>query len=286
MTHGMSGSRDDVLEANVRFHSELAQHYAGSQPYFDDDINRARVTGIIERSAERSGNQVLLDLGCGTGFICSLARSHFDRIVGVDATPRMLSLVEPAPNIKVALGDIRRIPLDDSTANVCTAYGVLHHIEHLQAVVAEVYRVLKPGGTFYSDEDPNEEYFEFLHRVDSDPAVSSDLVTAERDNVLGKARQIQEDFGVDEEITRLAEFQKMTKGGMDPRATRDLFVKIGFVDVRVQHRWFLGEASLRKNAGVESETIIDDYLTAALPMSGRLFKYFKLTAAKPLAARE
>lgn len=271
-------AKDQVLEANIRFHTALAKHYEQSQPYFDK-INTKRVTDILHDLAQQAGDGALLDIGCGTGFICNLGQSIFKKVVGLDATPAMLSLVEPGKNHQLVLADVRHIPSAQSTFNVCTAYGVLHHLEDLRPVIEEIYRILAPGGKFYSDEDPNRDYFQFFANYQADSDVT-ELISNELHNLTNKPREMKEQFDVEEEITQLAEYQKMSKGGMNIRTIRKLFLESGFADVQIELRWFLGQATIKKQRGLETERSINDYLTAALPLSTGLFKYFKLIATK------
>lgn len=280
MKNKLLKSNDPVLEANIQFHTALAKQYDGSQPYFSDPVNTERVSQILGELATQAGNEALLDIGCGTGFICALAQSIFKQVVGLDATPAMLSLVKPCANIHLILGDARHVPYPEASFNVCTANGVLHHMEDLAPVAREICRILKPGGMFYSDEDPNHEYFDFFDTLDSGKPDLSGLMRNEHNNLTNKAREMKEQFNVAEEITQLAEYQKMVKGGMNTQAMRQIFLEAGFSEVQVEYRWYLGQASIRKQLGREGEKIINDYLYASLPLSSRLFKYFKLVATK------
>lgn len=280
MNNKLLDNNDPVLEANIKFHTALSHQYDGSQPYFSDPENKERVSQILDELAAQAGNDGLLDIGCGTGFICTLAQSIFKQVVGLDATPAMLSLVKPCANIHLILGDARHVPYPDASFNVCTANGVLHHMEDLETVASEICRILKPGGMFYSDEDPNHDYFNYFDTLDPGRPELSEFIRNEHFNLTNKAREMKEKFNVDEEITQLAEYQKMVKGGMKPHAMQRLFLEAGFSEVQVEYRWYLGQASMRKQLGKEGEKIINDYLSASLPLSSRLFKYFKLVATK------
>lgn len=272
-------SQDPVLEANIRFHTALAKKYESSQPYFDP-ANLERVTGTLTKIAESAGSNSLIDIGCGTGFLCEIAKPIFDKVVGLDATPAMLSLANSSQNIHLVLGDARQIPYPDESFNACCAYGVLHHIKDLPSVIKEIFRILKPDGVFYSDEDPNFDYFQFIESLPPNSEVLPGLVQNEHKNVTAKALEMKEQFNVDEETTKLAEYQKMTKGGMRPHETQKLFRQNGFSDVQIEYRWYLGQAKIRSDFGIKNEELIHDYLTSTLPVSSRMFKYFKLLATK------
>ena len=279
MTIRRHPKEDLVLKANIQFHTALASGYDRSQPYFDP-TNIQRVTGILERLAKQAGNAALLDVGCGTGFITDIAKHIFEKVVGLDVTPAMLSLVEPAPNVMLVLGDAREILFPDESFNVCVAYSVLHHVEDLEPVIHEVFRILKPGGMFYSDEDPNYDYFQFFEKLDPDATDASALVLREHRNVTEKAIQVEREFGVDENVTHLAEYQKMTLGGMQGHSLKKLLAEADFSNTQLEHRWYLGQAQVRAKHGLEAERLIQRYLVSALPMSSHMFKYFKVEATK------
>ena len=57
--------------------------------------------------------------------------------------------------VKLLEANTESVPLRDGTANVITANSFLHHLYDIQQTIAEAYRLLKPGGVFYSEEDPN-----------------------------------------------------------------------------------------------------------------------------------
>jgi ubiquinone/menaquinone biosynthesis C-methylase UbiE len=270
---------DAVLKANIEFHTALAKIYKSTQPYFDP-LNIQRITALLEKLANQSGNARLLDIGCGTGFIINIAKSIYGQVMGIDATRAMLELVEPAPNVAVTLGDARRMPFGDGQFNVCTAYSVLHHFEHLDVLLNEVLRVLQIGGTFYADEDPNFEYFHLMESLDPERHPLSELVTRERQNVLNKVQQVEGETGLDGDIIKMAEYQKMIRGGMRAEDLRALFRSVGFSQVEITHRWYLGQAQVRAAHGTEAEALIHQYLTSTLPASNHLFKYFQIVAVR------
>ncbi|MFL5237624.1 MAG: ArsR/SmtB family transcription factor [Rhizomicrobium sp.] len=98
----------------------------------------------------------LLDAGTGTGRMLELLASRVRRGIGVDASPEMLAIARDrlernaAHHCQVRLADIYRLPF--RTAALQTGFDaalfhqVLHYLEEPQAAVAEVARVLKPGG--------------------------------------------------------------------------------------------------------------------------------------------
>ncbi len=92
--------------------------------------------------------EVLLDLGCGGGLMAPHASSY--RHVGVDLSASALRVARQHAVLAVR-SDATRLPLCDGTASVVVAGELLEHVRDLPAVVAEMCRVLRPGGTVVID---------------------------------------------------------------------------------------------------------------------------------------
>jgi ubiquinone/menaquinone biosynthesis C-methylase UbiE len=96
---------------------------------------------------------VLLDVGCGTGAAVRDAAPHVRRAVGFDLSPGMIAQAqarardEDLGNVEFHQGDVSEpLPFDDAafTAVVCTT--AFHHFPRPQDAIAEMARVLAPGG--------------------------------------------------------------------------------------------------------------------------------------------
>jgi SAM-dependent methyltransferase len=94
-----------------------------------------------------TGNETLLDIGCGTGVFLSLAASKVRWITGLDGT---VELVEEArrrlPAYPFLVGDMEDLPFPDEAYDIVTAFNSLHYATTISNAIAEARRVLKPGG--------------------------------------------------------------------------------------------------------------------------------------------
>lgn len=98
----------------------------------------------------------VLDLGCGPGVSTFELARHISsaRLIGLDLAPRMLrearrraeSSGVPAPQIDWVLGDAACLPLASDSFDACTGHSFLYLVADRKAVLAEIRRVLRPGG--------------------------------------------------------------------------------------------------------------------------------------------
>jgi arsenite methyltransferase len=97
----------------------------------------------------------VLDLGSGAGtdsLIAAQMVGHQGSVIGIDMTPEMLSkaraaaVVMGAANVEFVEGEAEHLPFPDASFDVVISNGVIDLIPDKDAVFAELYRVLAPGG--------------------------------------------------------------------------------------------------------------------------------------------
>jgi ArsR family transcriptional regulator len=90
------------------------------------------------------------DLGCGTGQVTAALAPFVAHVVAVDASAAMLHAakkrLQGMRNVELRRGDIESLPIDDARLDAATLMLVLHHLPDPSKALAEVARVLKPGG--------------------------------------------------------------------------------------------------------------------------------------------
>lgn len=93
-----------------------------------------------------------LDFGCGPGrFTVELAELVGGRVTGVDITPELLELAPTSPAVEYYLIDSNELPFTNALFDLVWCCLVLGGIpnENIKFVLAEIDRVLKPGGLFF-----------------------------------------------------------------------------------------------------------------------------------------
>jgi demethylmenaquinone methyltransferase / 2-methoxy-6-polyprenyl-1,4-benzoquinol methylase len=108
---------------------------------------------LVDMAAPGPADRVL-DLACGTGDLLFAAAARARVAVGLDITYRMLQLARsrqsPGRAPGLVGGDMLALPFRDARFElITTGYG-LRNVVDLRAALAEIHRVLAPGGTFLS----------------------------------------------------------------------------------------------------------------------------------------
>lgn len=93
----------------------------------------------------------VLEIGIGTGGLLADLAERSSRVIGVDHSPAMLEearrrLESGVTNVELRLGEMTHLPLSDGSVGCVVANMVLHHAADPAAVLAEIRRVLAPGG--------------------------------------------------------------------------------------------------------------------------------------------
>jgi arsenite methyltransferase len=113
--------------------------------------------GLPTQFARIKEKDTVIDLGSGAGNDCFVARHETGpegKVIGIDFTPIMIQKAQTNAeklgfnNVEFREGDIDAMPVNDNTANVVVSNCVLNLVPNKQKVIAEIVRVLKPGGHF------------------------------------------------------------------------------------------------------------------------------------------
>lgn len=103
---------------------------------------------------------VVLEIGCGRGAGVELILRQFDaaHVYGIDLDPLQIERARKRLQNKcrgrftLMQGDVERLSFADSSFDAVFDFGALHHLADWQRGIAEIGRVLKPGGTFFFEE--------------------------------------------------------------------------------------------------------------------------------------
>jgi ArsR family transcriptional regulator len=90
------------------------------------------------------------DLGCGTGQVAAAVAPFVSRVIAVDASAAMLQAARKRlhglGSVDLRRGELEALPVDDQRLDAAMLMLVLHHVPEPEKALAEVARVVKPGG--------------------------------------------------------------------------------------------------------------------------------------------
>jgi SAM-dependent methyltransferase len=118
-----------------------AAGYAGAGTR--DDARVPLVDAVVAAAPTR-----VLEVGCGWGELAEwIARETGAEVVAVDLSLRMVQLTAER-GIEASVADVQSLPFENGTFDVVVAAWMLYHVPDLARGLAEIARVLRPGGTF------------------------------------------------------------------------------------------------------------------------------------------
>ncbi len=136
----MADERDDLWEA----------HAAWWIDGFTDGADLEYEEQILPLAAyELAGAGRVLDIGCGDGQVSRVLAGHGCDVVGVDPTWNCLTVAaKRGGGVAYVRGGAAVLPFADGSFDAAVACLVFEHIDELDEAIAEVSRVLLPGGRF------------------------------------------------------------------------------------------------------------------------------------------
>lgn len=131
----------ELLDDSVR------EYFApGSEFFLTRKIDMLLEFAACERVDTRQATW--LDVGCGKGDLLRAAQPHFARALGCDVS---LGMIAECRDLEVVhQADPLRLPFEDRSVDWATAVCIFHHITPPERapLIADIYRVLRPGGVF------------------------------------------------------------------------------------------------------------------------------------------
>ena len=161
----MTGSAKDVQA----FFERVATDWDTMRlAYYDERVieKMAEVAGIAEGSE-------IADVGTGTGFVAAGLAPRVKRVIGIDNASAMLRVAHEnldylgVSNAELLVGDLAGLPLADNSVDAAFANMVLHHAVDPVAMLKEMARIVRPGGTIVLTDEVEHSY-EWMREAHAD----------------------------------------------------------------------------------------------------------------------
>ncbi len=155
---GLPGHEADL----ARMATVVAERRQETTDFFDSVAGEWEKRGALFHSGQARQRAVanlldhgltLGDIGSGTGYMARALAAFASRLICIDPSPGMLdeaktqlAHVPDSTRVEFRLGEFDALPLDDGELDGAVAGMVLHHLENLGPALAEMRRVIRPGG--------------------------------------------------------------------------------------------------------------------------------------------
>lgn len=157
----MSAPVVDPKRANELYHDAAAATYDRKWSIGFDEPTRTYVAARAARMLPRERYDRVLEVGCGTGFwLLNLWQSGYvGEAHATDISRGMLEVCQGHAralgcHVRVRPSDAERLPYDDASFDLVTGHAFVHHLPEPRAALAEMFRVLRPGGAMLIAGEP------------------------------------------------------------------------------------------------------------------------------------
>ena len=137
------------------------------------------VTAVVAAAPSR-----VLEVGCGWGELAAwIAEDTAAEVIATDLSPRMVELAQET-GVDARIADVQDLPFDDESFDAAVAAWMLYHVPDLERGLAEIARVLRPGGAFFATTNSRFHLQELRDLVGSGPSPSKFTREDGRDQLL------------------------------------------------------------------------------------------------------
>lgn len=154
------------IATNARYHDRVAGQYQFLHSEIYNPIEQDRLAQAVEKAVVRlrdgASAVFALDVGAGAGNLTAHLLRAGCRVTAADVSSKCLDQVRAnfstaGPRLRTQLlngSDLRNWA--DGEFDLCGAYSVLHHVPDYLSLVAEMARVVRPGGIVFIDHESSE----------------------------------------------------------------------------------------------------------------------------------
>jgi SAM-dependent methyltransferase len=235
-----------------------ADTFAASTAITDD-----RLTDRFRDAIGTAGDGKILDVACGPGIITAALAGRAEAVTAFDATPEMLKKARQRcadaglDNVLFEQGDAETMPFDDGTFDGVVNRLAIHHFSDPGRVLAEMVRVLRPGGLaviadVVVSEDSEEAALQNAIEIIRDPSHVRMLPANELDAAIAgaglemqsqstwdKAREFGEWMGIVNDPQRVEPLRTVAGALANAGLTAGMGLSVRNGDIVFFHRWRL-----------------------------------------------
>jgi len=132
-------------------YDEIADAYAANLGYPHTLEYMSYLDDVLKDEVEGVNLGVIAEVCCGKGEAFALFEDSIGEGIGIDVSSSMLRKGRESfdnPHLRFVQGDATQLPLADNSFDTVFMLGGIHHVPDRNALFQQVFRILKPGGTY------------------------------------------------------------------------------------------------------------------------------------------
>ena len=140
------------MDRETAFWNKLADKYS-RRPIADEAAYQKKLDATREYF---QSDMDVLEIGCGTGSTAIAHAPYVAHILATDLSTRMVEIAKDKAkaagidNVMFEAASVDALDVPDASIDVVMAHNILHLLEDREQVIADVHKMLKPGGAFVS----------------------------------------------------------------------------------------------------------------------------------------
>jgi ubiquinone/menaquinone biosynthesis C-methylase UbiE len=163
-------TQDSIMvwkESEKAFHEKIAVFYDDlclQRRTLNIFINNQRLRRLLNQLPS-SQNNIVLDVGCGTGEMMALLENRRINTIGLDLSSEMTKISKKkCPKCEFIVGDAENLPFKEKSFSLTYCIASLHHVPKPKQVIRELIRITKKNEHIYVEEPLNNRLLDSLRK--------------------------------------------------------------------------------------------------------------------------
>jgi len=163
-----------VVRAQYADETGLRARQALWRDYHGDDPKAALWNAVVAAAPRR-----VLEVGGGDGWLAARVQEELGaEVTMLDQSPRMVELAAQR-GVRALVGDVQALPFDDGSFDTVLACWMLYHVTEVDRGLAEIARVLEPGGLLIANTNSRRHCAELFELIEYPQSFRDNVFTAE-----------------------------------------------------------------------------------------------------------